>query len=314
VATTNSFALTMAYDDMKVAAILNEIRGFDHAGATFIGVPTVFGMNFQAVSVGQKLKVEQVLTAPLHTGGYLNAAGAPSEGLQATLEHTDRCIGAMVDELAAQGLLDSTMIIISAKHANSPGDLSSLVRVNPAAISGIVNTIAPHHLSADTGPMIWLKGQTTPEQQQANTERVVAALTDSMVNGGNPARIARILSGADLTALFQDPLTDPRTPDIILVPQPGTVYTTSGSKIADHGGFGDEDVHVGLLVSQPSISSKTINDQVETRQIACTILKALALSCDDLMSQQLEPSKFLPHSNHDRSGDTRGVTSVKPKR
>jgi len=316
VATTNSFALTMAYDDMKVAAILNEIKGFDHTGSTFVGVPTVFGMNFQAVSVGQKLKAEQLLTAPPLTGGYLNAAGAPSEGLQTTLEHTDRSIGAMVDELDRQGLLPSTMIIVSAKHGNSPVDLSSLVRVNPTAISTIVNTVAPHHLSADTGPLIWLKGQATPEDQRLNTLKVVDALTASMANG-NPARIAGILSGAELTKLFQDPLTDARTPDIILMPQPGTVYTTSGSKIADHGGFGDEDVHVALLVSQASFPKKTINDQVETRQIACTILKALGLSCDDLMSEQVEPSKFLPHSNHDKSDDmpigTSG-TKVRPKR
>jgi hypothetical protein len=70
------------------------------------------------------------------------------------------------------------------------------------------------------------------------------------------------------------------------------------TKIADHGGFGEDDVHVALLVSQPSLPRKVIHDAVETRQIACTILKALALSCDDLTSQRVEPSRFLPHSNH----------------
>src|SRR5882762_3687249 len=53
--TTNSFSLTMAYDDMKVAAIVNEINGFDHTGTDSVGTPALFGMNFQAVSVGQKL-------------------------------------------------------------------------------------------------------------------------------------------------------------------------------------------------------------------------------------------------------------------
>jgi hypothetical protein len=101
-----------------------------------------------------------------------------------------------------------------------------------------------------------------------------------------------------MAALFADPLADSRTPDIILVPEPGTVYTTSATKIADHGGFGDEDVHVALLVSQSSLPNRTIDDPVETRQIACTILKAFDLSCDALTSQQVEPSKFLPHSNH----------------
>jgi len=76
------------------------------------------------------------------------------------------------------------------------------------------------------------------------------------------------------------------------------VYTGSATKIADHGGFGDADVHVALLVSRPSLPGKTISDPVETRQIACTILKALAMTCDALMSQQLEPSTFLTNSNH----------------
>jgi hypothetical protein len=323
VTTTNSFALTMAYDDMKVAAIVNEIKGLDHTGGptTWVGTPMLFGMNFQAVSVGQKLKAEQVLGAPPLTGGYLDAAGTPSSGLQATLDHTDASIGAMVSALEAQGLADSTMIIISAKHGNSPVNPVTLRKVDPAKINAIVNSVTlncpPTYsatsgcmVSADTGPLIWLKDQTT-------TGAVVAALAASITSGDpvNPLRIAGILSGAELTALFPDPSTDSRTPDIILMPLPGTVYTTSGSKIADHGGFGEDDVHVALLVSQPSMPSKTIDDPVETRQIACTILKALALSCDDLMSQQVEPSKFLPHSNHARTmDDTLGVTSVKSKR
>ena len=31
---------------------------------------------------------------------------------------------------------------------------------------------------------------------------------------------------------------------------------------------------------------------------ACTILKALGMDCDGLQSERVEPSKFLPHSNH----------------
>jgi hypothetical protein len=292
VATTNSFALTIAYDDMKVAAILNEIRGLDHDGVNYVGVPTVFGMNFQAVSVGQKLKVEQLLTAPVLRGGYLDAAGTPSDALQATLDHTDKSIGDMLSALDEQGLLGSTVIIVSAKHGNSPVDPATLVRVDPAVVSTIVNSVAAGslaQLSADTGPLIWLKDQT-------RTADVVTALDQPLARAA--ARIDRILSGDELAALFGDSVADSRRPDIILVPQPGTVYTTSGSKIADHGGFGDEDVHVALLVSQTSLPEKTIDDPVETRQIACTILNTLALSCDRLKSQQVEPSRFLPHSNH----------------
>jgi hypothetical protein len=39
------------------------------------------------------------------------------------------------------------------------------------------------------------------------------------------------------------------------------------------------------------------DEAVETRQIACTILKALAMDCNGLASERVEPSKALPHSN-----------------
>ena len=291
VATTNSFALTMAYDDMKVAAIVNEINGLDHTGTTWVGTPALFGMNFQAVSVGQKL-IEKRLTGEVLVGGYVDASGEPSVALQVTLEHTDQSIGTMVSALEAQGLADSTLIIISAKHANSPVDPATLVRVNPAVLNTIVNGVAPGLLallSADTGPLIWLKDQT-------RTAEVVAAFEQPANLAA--ARVARVLSGPELAAGFADPLTDSRAPDIILEPQPGTVYTTSATKIADHGGFGDEDVHVALLVSRTALRNRVINDHVETRQIACTILKALDLACGELTSQQVEPSRSLPHSNH----------------
>jgi hypothetical protein len=309
ITTTNSFALTMAYDDMKAQAIVNEIRGYDHTGVNYVGVPTVFGMNFQAVSVGQKLKAEQLLGAPALSGGYLDAAGTPSNGLLATLEHTDLSIKAMVDALDQQGLLDSTVIIVTAKHGNSPIDPSTLVKIDPTrvdpltpgpdSIADVVQSVQPGllaQLSADTGPLIWLK-------DSSRTEDVVAALkaADPAITGIDPNAPGQgVLWGVDLAALYADPRSDSRVPDIILFPVAGTVYTTSKTKIADHGGFRDDDVHVALLVSRGLGQPKTIDDPVETRQIACTILTTLGLDCGGLMSEQIEPSKFLPNSNHDR--------------
>ena len=305
---TNSFALTMAYDDIKVAATVNEINGFDHNAANPVGVPTLFGMNFQAVSVGQKLKAELFPGAPLLVGGY-NTDGSPSDGLLATLDHTDQSLGAMIAALNARGLADSTLVIISAKHGNSPIDPATFVKVAPSAITGIVNSVQTGllaQLSADTGPLIWL----TPAGR-LQTDQIVAAFNNSITTGGNPAHIAGVLSGSDLAALFADPLTDSRAPDIVLLPIPGTVYTTSGSKIADHGGFGDDDVHVALLVSNPDLPGKTIDDAVETRQIACTILDALKMDCNRLQSEETEPSKFLPHSNHKNVDSSASVERLK---
>ena len=52
---TVSVVCTVENDQKKVNAIINEIHGLKHDGSPAHGTPTVFGMNFQAVSVGQKL-------------------------------------------------------------------------------------------------------------------------------------------------------------------------------------------------------------------------------------------------------------------
>jgi len=205
-----------------------------------------------------------------------------------------------VSELRDRGLLDSTLIIVSAKHGNSPIDPATLRRIDPAAIVNIVNSVQAGlvaQLSADTGPLLWLKDQSrTGEVVQLLQGLSVADAAAIGIDASAPGH--GVLSGADLAALYANPLTDARTPDIILLPLAGTVYTTAATKIADHGGFGDDDVHVALLVSSHTMSPKTIDDPVETRQIACTILKAVGLDCSGLQSEQIEPSKFLPHSNH----------------
>ena len=77
---------TEAYDDLKVQALLNQIDGKDHTGAKRVGVPAIFGMSFQAVSVAQKLE----------GNGYLDANGTPSPGLLDALTHTDQSISKML--------------------------------------------------------------------------------------------------------------------------------------------------------------------------------------------------------------------------
>src|SRR5579863_10062331 len=74
---TNSFQNIRCYDTLKVDAILNWINGKNHLGTKTTKVPTIFGMNFQSVSVGQKL----IEASNSTTGGYLDAAGTPSAAL-----------------------------------------------------------------------------------------------------------------------------------------------------------------------------------------------------------------------------------------
>jgi hypothetical protein len=82
-----------------------------------VGVPAIFGMNFQAVSVGEK------------TTGYLDAAGTPTPDLATARDFVDESLGKMVNELQQHGLFESTLIIVSAK----PRGLPPRSRLSPAA-------------------------------------------------------------------------------------------------------------------------------------------------------------------------------------
>jgi len=74
----------------------------------------------------------------------------------------------------------------------------------------------------------------------------------------------------------------------------GLIYT-SGTKLAEHGGFYiPDDRNVALLVSNPKINPATVNDNVETRQIAATILNVLGINPKELDGARKENSKVLP--------------------
>lgn len=45
----------MAYDELHVQAVVNQINGKHSSGDYAMQMPNLFGLNFQAVSVGQKV-------------------------------------------------------------------------------------------------------------------------------------------------------------------------------------------------------------------------------------------------------------------
>jgi Type I phosphodiesterase / nucleotide pyrophosphatase len=271
---TSSIDGVECYDGIKVQAIINEIKGFDHTGKSFRGTPAILGMNFQAVSVGEKLNI----------GGYVDPAATPSADLANTIAFVDRSIGQFVDALRGRGLFDKTLIVVSAKHGQSPIDRSKRTALDDGAvIAAPVGSNFAFDI-ADDGVLIWLK-----DNSDGKTAQTVAAL--NAFNGDTG--IVEWLSGPLLTLPFQDPATDSRTPDIIGIARTGVIYT-GGSKIAEHGGFNEDDVHVALIVANPSIGKVTINAAVATTQIAPTILKVLGLDPDELDGVRLEGTRVLP--------------------
>src|SRR5262249_44887639 len=107
---------------------------------------------------------------------------------------------------------------------------------------------------ADDGALIWLKD---------NSDGKTAAAVSALNNFNGDTGIVEWLSGPLLPLSYQDPAKDSRTPDIIGIARTGVIYT-GGSKIAEHGGFNEDDTHVALLIVHPDFRKLSINAAVTT--------------------------------------------------
>jgi hypothetical protein len=303
---TDSFQNIQCYDSLKVKAILNEINGWDHSGKFRRPVPKVFGMNFQVVSVGQKLIEKSLPTTVI--GGYLDNIGTPSPALLSEIQFADDSIGKMVVALKNRGRYQSTLIVISAKHGQNPIDSARYLGIStkpgdpittsPATILQDLLPFSESPANPDgIGPteddisLIWLTNS-------ADTTKAVQMLETQSPATNNIAGIGEIFSGPGIAQMFNPPGLppngDPRTPDIIVMPNIGVTYSGSGKKQAEHGGFAHDDTNVIMLLSNPSFSARTVTSPVETYQIAPTILEVLGFDPNSLDAVREEGTQVLP--------------------
>jgi arylsulfatase A-like enzyme len=221
------------------------------------------------------------------------------------IKFVDNSIGLFVSELAKQDFLDETLIVIGAKHGQSPIDPSRLVRIPadnggepPSAILGSsflpdseLNQIGP---TEDDASLLWLS-------DSSKTAAAVSALesgSPALPAASNIAGIGEIFSGPSLSLLFGTPGVppsgDPRVPDIVVVTNIGVVYTGGKKKVAEHGGFAHDDTNAVLLLSNPGFKAATVTSPVENTQVAPTILSALGLDPEQLQAVQKERTQLLP--------------------
>ena len=310
---TTDFDAIKCYDQLKVNAIVNEITGKNHLGTRSAPVPAILGMNFQAVSVGEKLiEPKSAVRTDQNSGGYEDAAGTPRPLMAKEIQFVDAAIGQMVAALKRQGLFNSTAIIITAKHGQSPIDPNRFFPIpghsgaNGTPPSGIVGNLLPAvyndpnnglGIAEDDISQLWLADST-------QTGNAVTALEGAAAAIG----LGQIYYGGSLTTMFNAPGVpevpgpccqlraggDPRTPDIVVIPNVGVVYTGNLKKQSEHGGFAHDDTNVMLLVSNPSLAGRTVNSFVETAQVAPTILQLLGLNPNALDAVREEGTPVLP--------------------
>jgi hypothetical protein len=287
----SSFENIQCYDALKVNALLNQIAGKTHTGAAAVK-PAVFGMNFQAVYTG-----ESVNEPGVGTGGYKNAAAQPSAELLNEIEFVDASIGDIVNGLKSAGIYDDTLIIITAKHGESPIDPSLYVADGTNTPATLLGTAIPYSESPlnstgigateDDVSVLWLNKGASVTAAVELLEKRAAAIGLGQIYYGPTLWLNYNVGGLD-------PGEDSRTPDIIVTPNVGVTYSGSATMIGDHGGFAHDDTNVILLIANPGFTAQTVSAATATAQVAPTIVKALGLDPRALDAVRAEGTPVLP--------------------
>ncbi|MCG5078047.1 alkaline phosphatase family protein [Paraburkholderia tagetis] len=301
---------TEKFDDYHVQALVNQIGGKDSTGTRDEPVPTLFGTNFQTLSVAQKATVAK-------GGGYLDADFTPGPQVAGAITYLDNSLGRIVAALKQQNLYASTLIIVTAKHGQSPSDHTKLVK-NGDTLSKLLETnnyldangnfgqnnttsgnlndgtglVGTGFVQTDDVGLIWLRDQSQRDAVVATLKHNLSCNAPGICADGPQAYI---LSGTELAARFGDPALG-RTPDIIVQPNPGVIYTSSTKKDEEHGGNAPDDSHLGLVVSYAGLhgGGRVIDARVQTKQVAPTILRALDLDPHLLHAVATEDTHSLP--------------------
>lgn len=305
---TDIYTHTQVFDNLHLQIILHQIDGRDSTATTLAPVPTVFGTNFQTLSVAQK-------ATNASGGGYIDASMTPGPQVAAAIKYIDGAVGAIMAELKARNLFNSTLIVISSKHGQSPADHTRLIK-NGDTLTALLqnsgyldasgnwgqNATATGNLNDGTGlvgtgmvqtddvGLIWLRDQSQLNAAVATLKANLACTPGGICADGPQAYI---LSGTQLAPQFGDP-GQGRTPDIIVQPNAGVIYSASKKKDAEHGGNAPDDAHVALLLSFPTLKGQTVGGNVVTTQVAPTIVKALGLEPNLLNAVKAEGTPLLP--------------------
>ncbi|MBS0393758.1 MAG: alkaline phosphatase family protein [Proteobacteria bacterium] len=308
---------TQFYDALKVQAVLNWAHGLDHDGTpNAAGAPAIYGMNFQTVSTAQKLNVSHYAGdgGAKGLGGYGAGGTVAGPVLAGALDFVDGQLGRIVAAVDPR----DTVVVVSAKHGQSPLDRGQLRLIDDGEVIGALNDAwAKAHPAAsgplvlfgmdDDGMLLWL----------ADRSAAAAAFAKSFLWGYAPLKVGgsdaaghfvdlsgtvqhaglrRVFAGSEAAELIGVPPADERVPDVIGIAQVGVVYSnpTKIKKIAEHGGDARPDRHVPIVVWGAGVHHVRIEAPVETAQIAPSVLEALGLPTRELEGVRREHTAPLP--------------------
>jgi hypothetical protein len=278
---TKQVSLSQVYDDMRLAALTNQMSGFDTRRLVAAPTPAIYGMNFIGLNTAEKDS----------SGGIsLDSSGneVVSPLMASGLAHVDESFRQIMGNLRGFGQANNTLVILTSHNGNSPRvgaavQLPGDYLTTPLAADGI----GVKQVTQDDSALVWLNDA----NQTAKAAADIAAI--------DPDVIDSVLSGdALLAAGFGDPATDARAPDLVVKFKEG--YLVGNGKLSEHGGFNDDDTHIALLVGSDGLAADlkglTIDGAVWQTQIAVTTLLVLGLDPAELEGAMIEGTQALPTS------------------
>jgi Type I phosphodiesterase / nucleotide pyrophosphatase len=130
--------------DAVSAAVASDFRAVQRARVGGSGVPST-RQHMQAVSIAQK-------TSDCG-GGY--KGGVPASSLKDALKFVDDSLLAFYNGLDSAGVLDNTVVIVSAKHGQVPRNRKRFVKADDGIISDALGDSVAQ-LTTDAPALIWL--------------------------------------------------------------------------------------------------------------------------------------------------------------
>ena len=185
----------------------------------------------------RRRKADREIAQP--DGRLSGLQGTPTASLLGEIQFADASIGEWSRRSEAHGLLDNTLIIITAKHGQSPSirratwvETGNPITTSPAEIATLAgccpspNRRPTHRHRSDRGRYL-----ADLAEQHVHYGRSAVSMLETNLRPPITSRASARFSRDRLTQLFNapglPPNGDPRTPDILVTPNIGVTYSGS---------------------------------------------------------------------------------------
>lgn len=178
--------------------------------------------------------------------GYANGSTSAKPifiaNVTTAIDFTDSRLGTLVRRLQTAGIYSDTLVIVCAKHGQGPIDPTLVRKIAPATLQN-ATSVNFAQVTADDGANIWLADPTIVNVNKAKQDLLTAK---------SEAGIFGILAGPEVYQNgFDDSRLDPRVPYLIVISEPGVIYTSpTASKVMEHGGLNPDDRATALFLQQ----------------------------------------------------------------